>query len=145
MSLPRRRDVLLALAVVGVGIATYLTYVHYAQIEPICTTGGCETVQSSRYATLGGIPIAVFGLGMYLAIVALLVARRTERWRDVPLFAAWTFLLALGGVLYSAYLTYLELRVIHAICTWCVASAITVTLICVLSAPDVRRAPAGRG
>ena len=148
MSLPRRRDLLLALALVGVGIAAYLTYIGFnEQVKVVCTLGGnCETVQQSRYAKIVGIPVATFGLAMYLGIVALLVARRIERWRDVPLLAAWTFALALGGVVYSAYLTYLELVVIHAICTWCVASAIVVTLICLLSAPDVRRAaPVGRG
>lgn len=139
----RRRDLQLLLALVGVAIAGYLTYTGFRHVDPICTSGSCHTVQQSQYAKVGGVPIASFGLAMYLGIVALLVARRSERWRDVPLLAAWTFALALGGVLYSAYLTYLELHVIDAICTWCVGSASVVTLICLLSAPDVRRAGAG--
>lgn len=139
----RRRDLLLVLALAGAGIAAYLTYTGFRQVEPVCAFGNCQTVQQSRYAKVGGVPVAAFGLAMYLGIAALLVARRSERWRDVPLLAAWTFALALGGVLYSAYLTYIELRVIDAICTWCVISAVVVTLICLLSAPDLRRTAAG--
>ncbi|MSQ42361.1 MAG: vitamin K epoxide reductase family protein [Dehalococcoidia bacterium] len=155
--MPRRRDVLLLLALLGVGIAAYLTYVAINdRVEPLCSgLGDCHTVQQSQYAKVAGIPVAAFGLAMYLALAAVLVARRVGPWREdsarsapaagvAALLPVWTFALALGGTLYSAYLTYLELAVIDAICEWCVASAVTVALICVLSAPDVRRAAAAR-
>jgi uncharacterized membrane protein len=121
-----RRLHLAARAVAGLGVcvAGYLTYVHYAGLEPFCAGGGhgCERVQSSSYAKLGGIPVAVLGLGGYLAIAAALLAPG-ERAR-----------LAAVGAGFSGYLTYLELFVIDAICQWCVASAVLLTLLAVLTA-----------
>ena len=126
-----RRLHLAALLVAGLGVcvASYLTYVHYAGLEPFCAGGGhgCERVQSSSYAKLGGVPVAVLGLGGYLAIAAALLAPG-ERAR----LAAAT--LAVVGAGFSAYLTYLELFVIDAICQWCVASAVLLTLLAVLTA-----------
>jgi uncharacterized membrane protein len=125
-----RRLRLAALIVAGLGIcvAGYLTYVHYADLEPVCAGGGhgCERVQSSAYATLGGIPVAVLGLAGYLAIAVALLAPG-ERAR---LAAA---ALAVSGFGFSAYLTYLELFVIDAICQWCVASAVLMTVLAALS------------
>ncbi len=111
-----------ATAVLGAGVAGYLTYVHYAGLEPFCAGGGhgCERVQSSSYATLLGIPVAVLGLGAYIAIAGALLAPG-ERAR---LAAA---ALAVSGAGFSAYLTYLEVVVIDAICQWCVASAALMT------------------
>ena len=121
----RRLDVAaLVVALLGVAVAGYLTYVHYAGLEPFCAGGGqgCERVQSSSYAELAGIPVAVLGLAGYLAIAAaLLVAGEPAR-----LAAAG---LAVSGFGFSAYLTYLELFVIDAICQWCVASAVLLTLL----------------
>ena len=112
------RFVLGALAVVGLLISGYLTWVHYAGVAPVCVggSGGCETVQASSYATILGVPVAVLGLVGYsgLLLAALL---RGEAGVYLGL------LVALVGTLFSAYLTYLELFVIHAICEWCVASA----------------------
>jgi uncharacterized membrane protein len=123
---PERRLTLTAavVAVVGVGIAAYLTYVHYAGIEPVCSTGGCERVQSSDYATLAGVPVAVLGLLGYLGILGAL---RTpgEAGRAGAAF------LALVGFGYSAYLTFLELFRIDAVCQWCVASAVCMTVLAV--------------
>lgn len=110
-------------ALAGTGVAAYLIRVHYDKDALICTVGDCETVQESEYAELWGIPIALFGLGMYLAIVALGAVRwRRSEWHGLATLAAFAF--ALSGALYAAYLTYLELFVIDAICQWCVASAI---------------------
>jgi uncharacterized membrane protein len=111
------------LAAAGVVIAGYLTWVHYADLEPACVGGGggCERVQASEYAALAGIPVALLGVIGYVAIGATLLVE-TERSR---LLGA---LLALVGFGFSAYLTYLELGVIDAICQWCVASAVTMTL-----------------
>jgi uncharacterized membrane protein len=123
---PERRLTLTAVVVtaVGVAIATYLTYVHYAGIEPVCSTGGCERVQSSDYAELVGVPVAVLGLVGYLGIAGAL---RTpgEAGRAAAAF------LALVGFGYSAYLTFLELFRIHAVCQWCVASAVCMTVLAV--------------
>ena len=121
------RFVLGALAVVGLLISGYLTWVHYAGVAPVCVggSGGCETVQSSSYATILGVPVAVVGLVGYSGLL-LSASLRDE----VGIYLG--FLVALVGALFSAYLTYLELFVIHAICEWCVASAavIVAALIC---------------
>ena len=128
MSDRRLRIAGLAVVLAGVGVASYLTYVHYAGLQPFCAGGGhgCERVQSSSYARLGGIPVALLGLGGYLAIAAALLAPG-ERAR---LAAA---ALAVTGFGFSAYLTYLELFVIDAICQWCVASAVLLTLLSVIT------------
>jgi uncharacterized membrane protein len=112
-----------ALSLLGATIAGYLTWVHYAELEPFCVggTGGCERVQSSPYAELAGVPVAVIGLAGYLAVLASLAL--PDR--------SLTAFLALVGAGFSAYLTYLELAVIDAICQWCVASAVVMTALAV--------------
>jgi uncharacterized membrane protein len=115
-----------SLAVIGVAIAGYLTWVHYADIEPICAGGGggCEKVQTSSYAELAGVPVALIGLIGYLAILgSLLVPGEAGRMGGA--------LLALAGFGFSAYLTYLELFEIDATCQWCVASAVVMTALAV--------------
>ena len=117
-----------AIALVGVGIATYLVYVHYAGIEPFCVAGGggCEKVQTSDYADLVGIPVAVLGLAGYLAILASLFVPG-----DLGRMAG--ALLALSGFGFSVYLTYREIFTIEAICQWCVASAVLMTALAILT------------
>jgi uncharacterized membrane protein len=111
----------LVLAVLGVGVAGYLVYVHYAGVEPVCNIAhGCHKVQTSKYAELAGVPVALLGLLGYLTILAaLLVDGEPGR-----MVAA---LVALVGFGFSAYLTYRELFTIDAICQWCVASAVLMT------------------
>jgi uncharacterized membrane protein len=107
-----------ALAVVGLLISAYLTWVHYAGVAPVCVggSGGCETVQASSYATLLGVPVAALGLVGYSGLLLSAFLRGGDG-------AYLGLLVALVGTLFSAYLTYLELFVIHAVCEWCVASA----------------------
>jgi uncharacterized membrane protein len=113
------------LSLVGAAIAGYLTWVHFAELQPFCVGGGggCERVQSSPSAKLGGVPVAIIGLAGYLAVLASLA---------LPDRAVTAFL-ALVGVGFSAYLTYLELAVIDAVCQWCVASAVIMTALAVAS------------
>jgi uncharacterized membrane protein len=123
------------LAVAGLGVAGYLTYVHYAGLHPVCVaSGGCETVQSSHYAKLAGIPVPVLGLIGYAAILASLFVR-TETGR----LATAGF--AIVGFGFSLYLTYLELFVIKAICQWCVGSAVLMTALAILAVVRLLRAP----
>ncbi len=149
--LARRHDLLLALAIAGVVVAGYLSWVALDEgQEAACSgVGDCQTVQGSEFAEIAGVPIAVLGLGMYLALLALIAARRwwaALRGAEPPQgLAGLTFALALGGTLYSAYLTWLELFEIEAICVWCVGSAVIVTLLMLLAAPDLRVAPAAGG
>jgi uncharacterized membrane protein len=125
------RGVSQALSAVGIGIAGYLTYVHYAGLQPVCgISHGCETVQTSAYATLLGIPVAVLGLLSYLAIFVSLHLRG-----DRPLLTGYA--LTLIAFAFSVYLTYRELFTIHAICSWCVSSAVVFTLLAIVTSRRV--------
>ena len=121
------RVVLGVLAAAGLLISAYLTWVHFARVAPVCVggSGGCETVQSSRYATVLGVPVSVLGLVGYTCLLFSAVLRG-----EVGVYLG--FLIALVGTLFSVYLTYLEVFVIHAVCQWCVASAaiMVAALIC---------------
>lgn len=126
---------LVVLALVGVGIASYLTYVHYNGLSPICAINdGCEKVQSSRYAKVGGVPVPLIGLVGYVAILASLFVRG-------ELARLATAGMAIGGFAFSVYLTSLELFEIHAICQWCVGSAIVMTAIAVIATIRALREP----
>jgi uncharacterized membrane protein len=116
------RRVTLVLALIGTGIAGYLTWVHYGHLKIVCLSGGggCEKVQSSSYAELAGVPVAVLGLIGYLLILASLALREG----DGAVAAAFLSLVGFG---FSLYLTWAELFRIHAICQWCVASACVMT------------------
>ena len=127
----------LTLALAGMGISAYLGFVHYSGVPLYCTgAGGCHTVQSSQYATLVGVPVSLLGFVLYAAIFAAgLLALRGSAAGDAA--ALLTFGMALSGVLYSGYLTWLELYRIYAICGWCVTSAGLLSGIFVLSGADV--------
>jgi uncharacterized membrane protein len=121
------RVVLLALAVLGALISAYLTWTHFAGLTPVCTGSGegCETVQSSRYASVLGIPVALLGLIAYGGLIF-----STVLWREAGIYLG--LLISLVGTLFSGYLTYLEIFVIGALCQWCLASAaiMVAALIC---------------
>lgn len=124
---------LLILTLVGIGIAGYLTYIHYQGLDPVCAVGhGCEKVQSSRYAKVSGVPVPLIGLIGYVAILGSLLVRG-------ELARLATAAMAYGGFVFSCYLTYLELFEIEAICQWCVGSAVVMTLIAVLATIRVLR------
>ncbi|HEY6779935.1 MAG TPA: vitamin K epoxide reductase family protein [Thermoleophilaceae bacterium] len=136
MNAERLRTPIVVVALLGIAISGYLTYVHYAGIEPICAaSGGCEKVQSSDYAKLAGIPVALLGLLGYVSILAASLARG-----ELARMVASS--LSLIGLGFSLYLTYLELFEIDAICQWCVGSAVTMTVLTVLT---VLRAVRGGG
>jgi uncharacterized membrane protein len=133
MSDARLRRTSTGLGVAGVGIAGYLTYVHYAGLHPICgISHGCETVQTSVYSTLFGIPVALLGLITYVLI--LITLRRRD---DNALLAGYVLTLIAFG--FSLYLTYREVFTIHAICSWCVSSAIVFTLLAIVGTLRVIR------
>jgi uncharacterized membrane protein len=136
----RLRLLALVLAVVGLGVAAYLTYVHYEGIKPVCGLGGdCEKVQTSEWADLAGIPVAVLGLIGYAVILVSLIIDGAEG----RIAAA---VLSLAGFGFSAYLTYRELFSIDAICPWCVSSAVILTLLAIVTTARLMLAPSdGRG
>src|SRR4051794_7044725 len=118
---------MVALAVIGLGIATYLTVVHYEGGSPVCAIShGCETVQHSRYSKLAGIPVAVIGLAGYVAVLATLLPRGPEA-------ALATVAVTFAGLCFSLYLTYREIFTIKAICQWCVGSAVVMVALTVLA------------
>jgi uncharacterized membrane protein len=118
----------IVVATAGLGVASYLTYVHYSGTPPVCTAGGsCLKVQTSVYSKLAGIPVALIGLLGYIAILGSLLAPNSERSR----LATTSFTLI--GFGFSAYLTYRELFSIHAICEWCASSAVMMTVLAVLA------------
>ncbi|CAN5607083.1 hypothetical protein BH09CHL1_BH09CHL1_02300 [soil metagenome] len=121
------------LGVVAVGIAAYLTVVHYQHDLLVCSTGGCETVQSSKYATIGPIPIAILGLASSVTMLGAALLRIFRRDLVVPATVV-IFALAAIGFGYELYLTYVEIWVLDAICQWCVAFACVTTIWMVLEA-----------
>jgi uncharacterized membrane protein len=132
----RLRTSIVAVALAGLAVAGYLTYVHYAGLRPLCLSGGggCETVQTSDYAKLGGVPVALLGLLGYGAILGSVLLPDDV---GVPAGAG----LALIGFGFSAYLTYRELFTIEAICQWCVLSAVLMTVLLALTLARALRAP----
>jgi uncharacterized membrane protein len=126
-----------ALAVAGVAIAGYLTWVHYAGLDPVCVGGGggCERVQTSEWAELAGVPVALLGLVGYMTILATLVLPE-EPGATVAAFVA------LVGFGFSAWLTYVELVKIDAVCQWCVASAVVMTALAAVSLARMLRGAA---
>jgi len=128
------------LAVIGLGIAGYLSYVEITQTEAVCgPVGDCNTVQQSPYATLFNVlPVGLFGLIGYIGILIAWALQYygPEKFRPLAIQAVWG--MALFGTLYSIYLTYLEPFVIGATCAWCLSSAIVITLILWASTEPVR-------
>jgi len=128
MSSRALRITLLVLAVIGLAIASYLTYVHYSGIKPACTAGeSCTKVQTSVYSKLAGVPVALIGLLGYIAIVGSLLVPERESTRLA------TMAFTVVGFGFSGYLTYRELFSIHAICEWCASSAAIMTILMCLS------------
>ncbi len=128
MSSRALRITMIVLTVIGLGVASYLTYVHYAGIKPACTAGeSCTKVQTSVYSKVAGVPVALIGLLGYIAILGSLLAPENETSRLA------TMAFTLVGFGFSAYLTYRELFSIHAICEWCASSAVIMTILMVLS------------
>jgi uncharacterized membrane protein len=124
-----------ALALAGLAIAGYLTYVHYAGIESVCAIAhGCEKVQTSEWSKLAGIPVALLGLLGYVGILAATL-RDGEPGRLAAVAFAWV------GLAFSGYLTYREIWTIDAICIWCVASAIVLALLTALTTTRFLRSP----
>jgi uncharacterized membrane protein len=113
------RTLRLALAVVataGIGVAAYLTWVHYHPGALVCTRGGgCETVQRSHYAELLGAPVAVYGLVTWLVVLGLVI------W-DTPTARLLVAAIALVSVAFAIYLVILQIAVIDAVCIWCLAN-----------------------
>lgn len=120
-----RRMLTTLVALVGVFVALYLAMYKAGVIGTLACGGGeCETVQASRWAVFAGLPVAVWGVGYYALVFALALLSTTGRWAESRTLPLALVLVTGWGVLFSGWLTYLELFVIHAICRWCVVSAV---------------------
>ena len=127
------------LALAGIFVSLYLLLYKLGIIgELSCSVGSCETVNSSKWAKFLGLPVAAWGVAWYVAMFALAIVSTGEKYAESAGVSAALLLMAGSGFLFSAYLTYLELFVIHAICQWCVISAIIVTAIFAYCVADFR-------
>ena len=133
------------LALIGVFVSTYLTLYKFGYIGSLqCAVGSCETVNTSRWATFFGLPVAAWGLGFYVSALALVFVGIQERYADSRALSLALVALTGWGVLFSGWLTYLELFVIDAICIWCVTSAVIVLVMFAVSVAEYRETGDGR-
>lgn len=115
----KTKKLITILAILGIGVSAYLTYIKISINAFSCNFGQCGVVQDSKHSELFGIPVAMFGLAFYAALLTL-------TWSKFKKVAqAW----ALWGLIFSSYLTILELFVLKAICGWCVISFVIIILI----------------
>ncbi|MFL5500576.1 MAG: vitamin K epoxide reductase family protein [Gemmatimonadaceae bacterium] len=134
-----KRMIVATLALAGIFISLYLTLYKLGIIgELSCSIGSCETVNTSKWSRFLGLPVAAWGLLFYLDVFAVALVGTFPRFEDERVISVVLATQAAIGVLFSAWLTYLELGVIHAICIWCVTSACIVTLILIVSLIDLR-------
>ena len=128
-----------ALALAGIFVALYLLLYKLGMIGALsCAVGSCEIVNTSKWATFLGLPVAGWGVGFYMAMFVLAMASTREEYAESRTISAVLLAVATTGVVFSAWLTYLELFEIHAICQWCVVSAIIVTVIFLVTIADYR-------
>jgi uncharacterized membrane protein len=127
------------ISIIGLGVAIYLTYVEITHTQALCgPVGDCNAVQSSPYAKLFGVlPIGLVGAIGYIGILFVWVWRRFRTDSLARIAGPAMFGMALFGTLFSIYLTYLELFVIHAVCIWCLSSAIIITVLMLLNLPAI--------
>lgn len=128
-----------ALALAGIFLATYLLLYKLGMIGALtCNVGSCETVNTSKWAKFLGLPVAGWGVAWYLGVFVLAMAWIQERFADSRGLSLAMLFMTGTGLIFSIYLTWLELFVIHAICQWCVVSAILVLVMFVLTVLDYR-------
>ena len=120
------RAAVLAVSLAGAAVAGYVLMSRWADSGLICSTGGCETVQSSEYAELVGVPVAAFGVAGYLLIAAAAAL-------GTPFARVTAAALALGAAAFSGYLLVVQLAVIDAVCDWCVLNDVIASLVAVLA------------
>ena len=128
------------LSLAGLFISAYLYLYKLGKIGSLaCGSGGCETVQWSPWSQIAGIEVSLVGLLGYAGLLVLSLMSLQPKLARERLPATLLAVLAGIGVLFTAYLTYLELFVIHAICRWCVASGVVILAIFIVSLLDLRR------
>jgi len=127
------------ISLAGLFVGAYLTLYKFGIIGTLaCNVGSCEQVQTSRWSVFLGVPVATWGVGFYLLMLALAIASLQPRFLDSRALSLGMVLLTGWGVLFTAWLNYLEAFVIHAWCEWCLGSAAMVLLLFVLAVFDWR-------
>jgi uncharacterized membrane protein len=140
-----RRMLMALIALIGVFVSVYLTLYKLGYIGTlVCGTGGCETVQLSRWGNFLGVPVAGWGVVYYGAVLGLAMAGIQDRYSDSRRLTLTLLLVTGWGLLFTLWLTYLELFVIHAICRWCVGSAAMTVALFALALWDWRARGAWR-
>ena len=141
-----KRMILGMLALAGIFVALYLLLYKLGMIGHLsCSVGSCETVNTSKWAKFMGAPVAAWGVAYYVGLFILALVSTGERYADSVGMSKLLVFVAATGFLFSMYLTYLELFQIHAICQWCVISAIIVTIIFFVSILDLREVSGSAG
>jgi len=143
----RHRMASAALALVGVMVSTYLLLYKLGVVGTIKCVGssGCERVNTSAWSTIGGVPVAAFGVAGYLVLLGIALYGLRPDQAERPRATRWLAALSALGVLFSLYLLALELFVIHAVCVWCSVSGVTILALFLVAAGGLRgarRAPA---
>jgi len=134
-----RRMLLATLAMIGMFIAAYLTLYKYGYIGTLICTGdahGCETVQTSRWSRLMGLPVAAWGLGYYLTVLVLALVGTQDRFAESGGMATLLLAVTGWGAVFSTWLTYLEAGPIGAWCQWCIGSATVAALLFIVALLD---------
>jgi uncharacterized membrane protein len=134
-----KRMIVATLSLAGIFVAVYLLLYKIGVVGNLsCSIGSCETVNTSKWATFLGAPVAAWGVGFYIVMFVLALASLQDRYADSLMMSRVLVLISAGGFAFTVWLTWLELFVIHAICQWCVVSAIIVTLVFVITLLDLR-------
>lgn len=135
----------IALSALGIFVSGYLSAKRLTGGSLACSRWAqCDTVNNSVYAKIHGVPVAFIGLAGYLVLFGLAVAALQTWGLPHRRLLGISFVLALGGVGFSAYLTYIEMFVIEAICVWCVASAIIIVLLAIVGGINLWRTSPNR-
>jgi uncharacterized membrane protein len=131
-----------ALSLIGFFVALYLSLWKLGMMGPmVCATEGCETVQLSEYSVFLGVPVAFYGLAGFTVLFAVSLAGLQGRWSERKEPSVLLLVLSGIGVAFAAYLTYLEAAVIHAWCQWCIACAVLITALFLVSIAGLVRWP----
>jgi uncharacterized membrane protein len=134
-----RRMLMAVISLLGLFLGVYLTLYHYGVVGSLaCGVSSCETVQSSRWSMFLGVPVATWGAGFYVLMLVLSFAALQDRFAESSGLAVAMMLLAGWGVLFTAWLNYLEAFVIHAWCEWCLGSAAMVLVLFVFTVLEWR-------
>ena len=130
-----------ALVILGLLVSIYMTIYKFTGDDGMCLgSGDCHTVNASKYSEVNGIPVAIFGIGGYLAILAVLYFENSNRFfkQNATLMI---FGMSLTGFLFTVWLIYVEIALLKAICPFCVTSQVAMTIIFMLAVARLIRQP----